>query len=140
MARVGKLDINSRFQIDLSLWEEQGRDFRSELNDAMCDDCRDSNQEDSGRVVDRVNPVTGEVTKLDVAWDCLIGVCATRPNFIPTNMPITRAIFRAFLAEGNRPLTPVEVHQRIGKRNNPEGILREILYKSGLEYNIVPLD
>lgn len=140
MARVAKLDINSRFQIDLNLWEAQGRDFRGELSDAMCDECRNQNTEDEGRVVDRVDPVTGEVTKLDVAWDCLVGVCATRANFIPTNMPITRAIFRAFLAEGNRPMTAVEVHQRIGKRNNPEGILKEIVYKSGLEYNIVPLD
>lgn len=138
MARLARLDVNSKFQIDLEWWARAGRDFRVEVLEALCDECRAEYASEQVRLVDRVDPETGEVSRIDIAWDCLVDVCSTKPKFINPAMPMTRLIFRAFLASGNRPLSATEVHQRI-RKGNAEAVLKELLHRSADEYGIVPV-
>jgi hypothetical protein len=123
---VGRLDINSKFYIDLGWWESQGRDFREELYDALCEECRRLYSLEGRREVDRIDPQTGEVTRRDALWECAMDECGRMPEFVSPKMPLTRAIFRAFIASGNAPQSPTELYHRIGK-GSPQIILKELL-------------
>ena len=121
-----RLDVNSKFYIDLDYWKSQGRDFREQLYDELCEDCKRLYSLEEFREVDRIDPTTGEVTRWDALWECAVELCGLQPDFINPKMPMTRAIFRAFIAHGNVPLSAVELHSRIGK-GTPQIILKELL-------------
>ncbi len=123
---VARLTIKSKFKIDVSYWENQGRDFRAELYDAICDECKSLYSLQDKRVVDHVNPETGEIIRMDVLLDCASDVCSQDINFINPHMPLTRSIFRALIAAGNLPQSPEEIHARI-KKGSPQIILKELL-------------
>lgn len=119
-------DVNTKFYIDLEYWQSQGRDFRAQLYDELCEECKHRYTLEETREVDRVDPVTGEVTRRDVLWECVMDECGRQPEFISPKMPMTRALFRALIANGNQPLSATELHQRIGK-GSPQIILKELL-------------
>ncbi len=121
-----RLDINSKFIIDLEWWKSQGRDFREQLFDELCEACKQRYSLEERREVDRVNPQTGEVTRWDALWECVVEECGHQPDFVSPKMPLTRGIIRAFMAAGNTPLSAAELHKRIGK-GTPQAILRELL-------------
>ena len=123
---VGRLTTKSKFQIDLKYWEKQGRDFRREVYDALCEECKSKYSLDEPREVDHVDPVTALVTRMDVLLDCASDVCAHSPDFIDAKMPLTRLIFRAFIAAGNAPQSAEEIHARIQK-GSPHVILKELM-------------
>ncbi len=119
-------DINTKFYIDLDYWKSQGRDFREQLYEELCQECRQLYSLDDQRVVDRVDPVTGQVERWDSLWECITDVCGQQPEFVSPKMPLTRSIFRALMANGNRPLSAVELQKRIGK-GTAQVILKELL-------------
>jgi hypothetical protein len=121
-----RVDVNSKFYIDLEYWKSQGRDFRHELYDELCDNCKRLYPAEESRQVDRVDPVTGQVERWDAVWECAVDQCGREPEFVNPKMPMTRAIFRAFIANGNAPLSAAELHARIGK-GSPQIILKELL-------------
>lgn len=123
---VARLTTKSKFQIDVSYWEKQGRDFRGELYDALCDECKGLYAPEDRRMVDHVHPETGEVIRMDVLLDCASDVCAENTDYIDPRMPLTRSIFRALIAAGNLPQSPEEIYTRI-KKGSPQVILKELL-------------
>lgn len=123
---VARLTTTSKFQIDVSYWEKQGRNFREEVYDALCDECKSMYSLDDQRDVDHIDPVTGQVTRLDVLLDCASEVCANAPDFVNPRMPLTRSIFRAFIAGGNMPQSAEEIFARI-KKGSPQIILKELI-------------
>jgi len=123
---VARLTIQSKFKIDTEYWEKQGRNFREEVYDALCDECKNSYTLEDQKLVDHVDPSTGEVTRMDVLLDCASAVCADSSEFINPKMPLTRSIFRAFVAAGNMPQSAEEIHSRIQK-GSPQVILKELL-------------
>lgn len=139
MPTFARPDTTTLFHIDLDWFSQNGRDLRTEMHAVLCDECRARYpaSADAG-VVDRVHPVTGEIARVDALWEAIADHCARQPGFIAPATPLTAAIFRAFLANGNQPLTPEQLHQRIHK-NNSAGILR-ILMGSEIENGIVPVE
>jgi hypothetical protein len=123
---VGRLTTKSKFHIDLNWWEQQGRDFRSEVYDALCAECKSLYSLEQAESVDHVDALTGQVTQMDVLLDCASAVCAESSDFIDPRMPLTRSIFRAFLAAGNLPQSAEEIYARIQK-GSPQIILRELV-------------
>jgi hypothetical protein len=77
--------------------------------------------------IDWINPDTAEVTRVDALWHSLQTCCSTKPDFITDYTPIIDAIFRLFLANGNTPLSPLEIYEIIG-RQSPSTILRMLAY------------
>ncbi|MGB8647002.1 MAG: hypothetical protein WCF84_17330 [Anaerolineae bacterium] len=136
---MSRLDVNTKFQIDLDLWKAQGRDFREQLYDELCEDCKRLYSLDNPRQVDRVSPTTGEIVRVDGIWECLMDDCGRQPDYIAPRMPMTRAILRTILASGNIPMTAAELHKRIG-RGNPQVILKELLGPEMANDGLVPLD
>jgi hypothetical protein len=123
---MARFDVNSKFYIDLDYWKSQGRDFREALYDELCEDCKRLYSLEERREVDRIDPTTGQVTRWDALWECAAEQCGRQPDFVSPKMPMTRAIFRAFIANGNVPMSAAELHSRIGK-GTPQIILKELL-------------
>ncbi len=134
-----RYDTNSKFYIDLDYWKSQGRDFRPLLYDELCEDCKRLYPLEQYREVDRVDPVTGEVQRWDVLWECVTDQCGHQPDFINPRMPLTRSIMRALIANGNQPLSAAQLHKRIGK-GNPAAILKELLSPKMETDGITPVE
>ena len=75
--------------------------------------------------VDWIDPDTAEVARVDALWQSLRTHCSQRPDFIGDNTPLTDAVFRVFLTNGNEPLSAVELQEILG-RYTPETILRTL--------------
>jgi hypothetical protein len=139
MAPLARSDTKTLFHIDTEWFERTGRDLREEMHNAICDECRALYPTPAdARVVDRVNPKTAEITRMDSLWECLADHCGHLPGFITPVMPLTAAMFRAFLANNNKPLTPEQLHKRIGK-SNAVAILR-VLMGAEIENGVVAVE
>jgi len=116
--------IDTPFHIDLEWWKRQKRDIRIYLSQSLCAECRQAYAEvrDLGEV-DTVDPVTAEVTREDALWSTLRTCCSTKPGYITPNTPIIDGIFLCLVANGNRPLSPRELYERLDRRP-AETILR----------------
>jgi hypothetical protein len=123
---MARFDVNSKFYIDLDYWKSQGRDFRAQLYDELCENCKQLYSLTEPRKVDRINPISGQVERWDAIWECAVDQCGREPDYVNPKMPMTRAIFRAFIANGNVPMSAAELHSRIGK-GTPQIILKELL-------------
>lgn len=126
MARWIKPDLETKFHIDFSWWEREGRDLRVYLQSHLCSECKTIYTNHRGsEEVDWIDPETAEVTRVDALWQSLRTHCQQRPDFITETTPLTEAVFRAFLANGNTPLSAIELHEILGSRT-PETILRTL--------------
>ena len=116
MVKWVKPTVDTKFHIDFDWWEETGRNFRVHLQSHLCDDCQErfANYEDAG-LLDWVDARTGEVTQVDGLWHSLRVCCSVRPDYINEYTPLATAVFRTFLANGNEPLTPVELQARLAR-------------------------
>jgi hypothetical protein len=75
--------------------------------------------------VDWVDPETAEVQRVDGLQNILITHCAKQPEFITQQTTLVDSVFRLFLANGNIPLTPVELADKLG-RQQPMTILKTL--------------
>jgi hypothetical protein len=139
MAPIVRPDIKTPFHIDLEWFKENSRDLRAILHETLCDECRARypTPADAG-AVDRVHPQTGEVTRVDALWESIVDHCALKPGFITPATPLTTAVFRALLANGNQPLSCEQLHERVGK-SSASAILK-LLMGSEIENGIVPVE
>ena len=136
---ITRADTKTLFHIDLEWFAKNGRDMRGEMHGAFCDECRGYYPSlESTRAVDRVNPQTAEVTRVDALWECLVDHCGLLPTFIPPALPLKTAVFRAFLANANRPLSSEQLYKRLGK-SNAAGILK-VLTTGEIENGILPME
>lgn len=137
MSPIARPDTQTPFYIDSAWFDTNGRDLRSEMHSALCDECRARYPSPSdARPVDRISPLTGEVTRVDALWESVADHCGLKPTYITAATPLTMAIFRALVANGNQPMTPEQLHRRIGK-SNPSSILR-VLMGGEIENGVVP--
>lgn len=126
MAKWIKPTLDTKFHIDFGWWEKQKRDFRLELYDQLCEECRAKYPNHTeAQLVDWVDPETAEVRRVDALWQSLMTCCRGKPDYIHEHTPLATAVFRIFLANGNTPLSPRELHQILGRRT-PELILQTI--------------
>ncbi|MCL7454648.1 MAG: hypothetical protein M8467_16535 [Anaerolineae bacterium] len=117
--------LNTKFHIDRDWWEEKGRNFRVHLLSHLCSECQQRYQDyQETELIDWIDASTGEVAQVDGLWHSLRVCCSLKPDYVNELTPMTTAIFRVFLANGNEPLTPIELSQEL---NRPaETILRTI--------------
>ena len=108
--------------------------MREALHEALCDECRARYPDPAPVVVvDRIHPVTGEIARVDALWESIVDHCAARPDYITPATPLTSAITRALLANGNQPMSSEQLYQRI-RKNSAEGILRVLSKGSDIEF------
>ena len=130
--------VNTKFHIDFAWWDKQNKDIRIFLRDLLCDDCRASLGDLSNvEMVDMIDPQTAEVARVDAVWEAIRACCSVQPGYVTVDTPLLESIFRTFLANGNRPLSVRELHERLDKKP-PETILR-MLTKGQIYLGIRPV-
>jgi hypothetical protein len=118
--------LDTRFHIDTNWWEEHGRDIRIYMRDLLCEECRPTlGSMPVDQLIDAVDPDTGEVRQVDALWDTVQSCCAQKADYLNDDAPIVDAIFRALVANGNKPMTIRELHALVGRRP-PETLLRTL--------------
>jgi len=143
MAKYVKPTKLTKFHIDFNWWQQKGRNLRSYLLEHLCDDCRDLVEADlEVKTMDWIDPDTGQVYTLDRLWHVIRSHCSQNPEFISGNLTLTASIFRLFVANNNTPISPVEMHQQLN-RKDPKLILRTVggrtIYK-GIRPATVPVN
>ncbi len=118
-----KPTLETPLHIDFEWWRKNDRDWRVYLLSNLCP----KHQQifaDSGleAKIDWVDPVTAEVHQIDGLQYVLMNHCAKEPGFITEHTALVDAAFRLFLANGNTPMTAVELGKRLGK--DPMMVLR----------------
>lgn len=120
-----KPTLDTRFHIDYEWWERESRELRVYLQSHLCPEHREIFEgQDWEEKIDWVDPDTGEVSRVDGLQHVLRVHCSQQPDYITSKTALVDAVFRVFLANGNRPLTPNELSQRIGR--SAEMILRTL--------------
>ena len=113
----------THFHIDFNWWQDRDRDWRVFLQSLLCLGHQQSFAElPENHMVDFVDPLTAEVQTVDGLQHVLITHCAKKDGFISPHTTLVDAIFRLFLANGNIPMTPIELAQQSGR--SPDLILR----------------
>lgn len=116
MAKWIRPTIETKFHIDFDWWEEQGRNFRVHLLSHLCAECRPHYKDYvSAEMIDWVDADTAEVTQVDGLWHSLRTCCSLKADYVNERTPLTTAVFRTFLANGNRPLSPLELQEHVGR-------------------------
>ena len=115
----------TRFHIDFAWWGEKDRDWRVYLQSLLCPQHQAAIAEmPADALVDFVDPLTAEVQQVDGLQHVLITHCAREPEFITAHTTLVDAVFRTFLANGNTPMTPMELSTQLNRP--PDLILRTL--------------
>jgi hypothetical protein len=102
------------FHIDYAWWEKNDRDWRVFLRSFLCAEHQVLLQdvpEDS--MIDWIDPKTAEVQQVDGIQHALMSHCALQADFVNEHTTVVEAVFRAFLVNGNQPLTPAELAKKL---------------------------
>ncbi|HHH40731.1 MAG TPA: hypothetical protein ENK56_01850 [Chloroflexi bacterium] len=123
--RAFKPTLDTPFHIDYGWWERSGLNLRVYLQSHLCPEHRKLFADlQEVEEIDWVDEETAEVTRVDGLRHVLRTHCSKQPGYITPHTTLVDAIFRVFLANDNKPLTPVELGQRIGR--DPMMILRAL--------------
>ncbi len=124
MAKWQRPTVDTRFHIDMDWWKETRRDIRVYMRELLCDECRAEFESFQGQEeIDWVDEQTGEVTQVDGLWHSVRTCCSHKPNYITPSTPVIDAIFRTFIANGNKPLSARDLYELLDRRP-PEMLLR----------------
>lgn len=120
-----KPTLQTRFHIDFDWWQQNDRDWRIFLQGLLCPEHQEAIAPlAEGLKVDWVDPETAEVQQVDGLQHMLITHCAKQPDFITEHTTLVDAVFRLFLANGNTPMTPLELAAQLGR--TPDVILKTL--------------
>lgn len=108
--------IDTPFHIDFEWWQENDANWRIFLHDYLCVKHQELfKDQDENVVIDAIDPETAEVKQVDGLLYKLMEHCAKQPEFINDNMPLVAKMFRIFLANGNKPLTPAQISELVNR-------------------------
>ncbi len=126
MAKYIKPTLETKFHVDFAWWQKKGQNLRSHLQSQACSEAKKLYEElGQDQTFDWINPETGQVFQIDILWHIIYTHCGQEPNFVNAPAPLISTIFRAFIANNNTPLTPIELHEQLQKKT-PELILKTI--------------
>jgi len=125
--RLIRPTIDTRFYIDYDWWERQSREFNVYLQSHLCPEHREAfgGQEETV-MVDWVDPITAAVEHVDLLQHTLRKHCSQQPGYLTHHTSLVDAVFRVSLANGNQPLMPDELAERIGRPGQGRTILRTL--------------
>ena len=104
------------FHIDFDWWKENDNNWNVYLKSYLCEEHRIQFEDlDQSLMIDWIDPHTAEVKQVDGIQHTLTSHCAKQPEFITPQTSLVNAVFRLFLANGNTPLTPLEIAEATQK-------------------------
>lgn len=111
-----KPTLQTRYHIDFNWWQQNDRDWRVYLQNNLCPEHREAYADyNAGEMIDWVDPNTAEVQQVDGLQHILITHCAKQDGFITERSALVDSVFRVFLANGNIPLSALELGERLGR-------------------------
>ncbi len=121
-SRRVKPTLNTKFHIDYEWWNRSGQDLRvNMISELLPEQSPYFATHEIGDQSDWIDPETAEVHRVDALLMALQEAAKT-PTYFQTSL--VNAVFRVFLTNGNVPLSPVELSQKIGRP--AEAILRTL--------------
>jgi hypothetical protein len=112
-----KPTLQTPFHIDFDWWQKNERDWRVYLHNYLCSQHQKAFASwEQGDQVDWVDPETAEVHSVDGLQHVLITHCARQEGFITQQTALVDSVFRLFLANGNTPLSSVELAEQLGRQ------------------------
>jgi len=125
--RLVKPTLKTKFHIDFDWWDRESSEFRVYLASYLCPEHQAAFAGYvTGDLIDNIDPDTGEVQPIDGLQYTLRTHCAQQPDFLTAHTTLVDAVFRVFIANGNRPLTPEELAEKINRPNQATTILRTL--------------
>ncbi|MCS6908752.1 MAG: hypothetical protein RML93_12845 [Anaerolineales bacterium] len=115
-ALISKPTLHTPFHIDYDWWKQNDRDWQVYLYNLLCPEHQKLFGDGSvDEIIDWVDPQTAEVHPVNGLHHVIMEHCANQPEFLAPGTPLVDLIFRVFLANGNTPLTPIELSERLGR-------------------------
>ncbi len=117
--------LDTPFHIDYEWWQREDRELRVYLRSYLCPEHHAvfEGHPDVDEI-DWIDEDTAEVTRVDGLQHILRIHCSMQPGFISPQTPLVDAIFRVFLTNNNKPLTPTELSIRV--KRTPTLILKAL--------------
>jgi len=120
-----KPTIDTPLHIDFTWWKQHDNDWHVFLKSCLCPDHQalfeNTNME---IIIDWIDPETAEVQSVDGLQHILMTHCSKQADFISNNIGLVDSVFRVFLANGNTPLSSVELNRLINR--SADTILRTL--------------
>jgi hypothetical protein len=114
LSRLVRTTEDTKFHIDYDWWERADRDLDIYLRSHLCPEHQEAYAEiDADTLVDTVHPETAEVTRVLGIQHTLITHCALRDDYLTPQTTLVNAVFRVFLSNGNLPLSPLELGEKL---------------------------
>lgn len=111
-----KPTLETPFHIDFDWWQQNDRDWRVYLRSLMCEEHQEAFADwDDDKTLDWVDPATAEVKEVDGLQHTLMSHCALAPSFLDERTSLVESAFRLFLINGNKPMTAVELSEKLGR-------------------------
>jgi hypothetical protein len=121
-----KPTVDTPFHIDYDWWERRGLDISVELRSHLCREHKQAFGQafEADEKIDWIDEMTGEVQRVNGLQHVLHVHCSKQSDYINDDLPLVDAVFRVFLADGNKPMTARELGARTGR--SPERIVRTL--------------
>ncbi len=120
-----KPTLETPFQIDFDWWKQHDNNWRIFLYSYLCHEHQAAFSDTGQEVqVDWVDPDTAEIHTVDGLQHVLMSHCARQPDFVTSNTALVDSVFRVLLANGNSPMTPLQLGEAIHRP--PDTILRTL--------------
>ena len=114
LSRLVRTTEDTKFHIDYDWWERADRDLDIYLRSHLCPEHQEAYADiDADTLVDTVHPETAEVTRVLGIQHTLITHCALRDDYLTPQTTLVNAVFRVFLSNGNLPLSPLELGEKL---------------------------
>lgn len=122
---IVKPTLETRYHIDYEWWNRAGRDLRIYLLSHLCAHHQEVFKEDFGdKLIDWIDPVTAEVSRVNGVQHALRVHCSQEQDYVSDKTSLVDAVFRVLLANGNAPMTVIELADETGRP--PTTILRTL--------------
>jgi hypothetical protein len=112
-----KPTLNTPFQIDFDWWKQHDNNWRIFLYSLLCSQHQvifaDFDNDDT--LIDWVDAETAEVRQVDGLQQALMDHCSRQPGFLSEHTTLVDAVFRVLVANGNKPMTPIELSAKLGR-------------------------
>ncbi len=114
-----KPSLQTPYHIDFEWWKTNEMNWKVMLLSYLSPEDQkkfENNHQDI--IYDIIDPITAEITRVDALQHTLISDYAKREGFISETTSLVEAVFRVFLAVGNKPMNSVEIAERLGRPAN----------------------
>jgi hypothetical protein len=114
-----KPTLQTHYHIDFAWWQKNENDWHVHLTSLLCPEHKEMFAKVQGSdLIDFIDPETAEVRPMDGLQQIILTHCARQPEFVTGQTAMVEAVFRTFLSNGNSPLSPTELSERLGRPAN----------------------